>query len=59
MTTILAIDQGTSGTKAIIVDPADGIMAVAEEPVRPAYVGAGGVGQDPRQMLARSCQPPR
>jgi len=52
MTTILAIDQGTSGTKAIIVDPADGVLAIAEEPVRPAYLGAGGVEQDPGQLLA-------
>ena len=52
MTTILAIDQGTSGTKAILVDPADGVLALAEEPVRPAYLGAGGVEQDPAQLLA-------
>lgn len=52
MTTILAIDQGTSGTKAIVVDPADGVLATAEEPVRPAYLGAGAVEQDPGQLLA-------
>jgi glycerol kinase len=52
MTTILAIDQGTSGTKAVVVDPADGVLAVAEEPVRPAYLGAGAVEQDPGQLLS-------
>jgi glycerol kinase len=52
MTTILAIDQGTSGTKAVLVDPADGVLAVAEEPVRPAYLGAGAVEQDPGQLLS-------
>jgi glycerol kinase len=52
MTTILAIDQGTSGTKAILVDPVDGVLAIAEEPVRPAYLGAGGVEQDPSQLLS-------
>ena len=52
MTTILAIDQGTSSTKALVVDPADGVLAVAEEPVRPAYLGAGAVEQDPGQLLA-------
>ena len=52
MTTILAIDQGTSSTKALLVDPADGVLAVAEEPVRPVYLGAGAVEQDPWQLLA-------
>ena len=52
MTTILAIDQGTSGTKAIVVDPARGVLATEEEPVRPAYLGAGAVEQDPGQLLS-------
>jgi glycerol kinase len=51
MTTILAIDQGTSGTKAVVVDPADGVLAIAAEPVRPAYTDGGGVEQDPGQLL--------
>jgi glycerol kinase len=49
--TILAIDQGTSGTKAIVVDPVDGVVAVAEEPVRPAYLPGGGVEQSPDELL--------
>ncbi|MFJ4621988.1 FGGY family carbohydrate kinase [Streptomyces sp. NPDC088812] len=51
MTAILAIDQGTSGTKAVVVDAEDGIVALAEEPLRPAYLSGGGVEQDPRALL--------
>jgi glycerol kinase len=49
---VLAIDQGTSGTKAIIVDEAGVVRAVAEVPVRPQYLADGGVEQDPGQLLA-------
>ncbi|UQX86986.1 FGGY family carbohydrate kinase [Jatrophihabitans telluris] len=49
---ILAIDQGTSGTKAIVVDPDDGVVAVAEEPVQPVYLPGGGVEQDPDELLS-------
>ncbi|MEZ7002371.1 MULTISPECIES: FGGY family carbohydrate kinase [unclassified Streptomyces] len=52
MTTILAIDQGTSGTKAIVVDDAGGTVAIAEESIRPAYLPGGAVEQDPRELLA-------
>ena len=52
MTAILAIDQGTSGTKAIVVDPAGAVLAIAEEPVRPAYLPGGGVEQNPEELLA-------
>ncbi|MER5358474.1 FGGY family carbohydrate kinase [Streptomyces sp. NPDC002785] len=51
MTTILAIDQGTSGTKAIVVDSADGTLAIAEETVRPTYLPGGGVEQNPHELL--------
>ncbi|MFE2942687.1 FGGY family carbohydrate kinase [Streptomyces sp. NPDC059255] len=50
--TVLAIDQGTSGTKALVVDPADGVVAVAEVPVTPVHLPGGGVEQDPEQLLA-------
>lgn len=50
--TVLAIDQGTSGTKALVVHPDDGVVAVAEEPVCPAYLPGGGVEQDPEELLA-------
>jgi glycerol kinase len=49
--TVLAIDQGTSGTKAIVVDPVDGVLAVAEEPVHPEYLAGGGVEQSPEALL--------
>jgi glycerol kinase len=48
---ILSIDQGTSGTKAIVVDPARGILSIAEEVVRPTYLPDGGVEQDPHGLL--------
>lgn len=48
---VLAIDQGTSGTKAIVVDAEDGIAGVAEVPVHPRYLDGGGVEQDPRELL--------
>ena len=49
---VLAIDQGTSGTKAVVVDQADGVLATVEVPIRPAYLGGGRVEQDPAELLA-------
>ncbi len=47
---VLAIDQGTSGTKAVVVD--DGVVvASADEVVRPAYLDGGRVEQEPRALL--------
>ncbi|MFI7277032.1 FGGY family carbohydrate kinase [Streptomyces sp. NPDC049879] len=51
MTTVLAIDQGTSGTKAIVTDTVDGTLAIAEETVRPTYLDGGGVEQNPAELL--------
>jgi glycerol kinase len=51
MTTVLAIDQGTSGTKAVVVSPEGSILGVAEIPVRPRYLHGGGVEQDPAELL--------
>ncbi|MEV0632962.1 FGGY family carbohydrate kinase [Nonomuraea wenchangensis] len=48
---ILAIDQGTSGTKAIVVDAAGKVLAIAEEGLRPRYLDGGGVEQDPQALL--------
>ena len=47
---ILAIDQGTSGTKAIVVDGRQ-VLAVVERAVRPRYLAEGGVEQDPAELL--------
>jgi glycerol kinase len=49
--TILAIDQGTSGTKAIVVGSDGGVLGIAESPVRPTYLADGGVEQNPEQLL--------
>lgn len=51
MTTVLAIDQGTSGTKAVVVDGDGQVLGLAEVPVRPRYLPGGGVEQDPRELL--------
>ena len=48
---VLAIDQGTSGTKAIVVDGDGAVLAMAEEPVRPVYLHGGGVEQEPNELL--------
>lgn len=51
MTNVLAIDQGTSGTKAVVVGEGGEVLATAEIPVRPRYFDGGGVEQDPLEML--------
>ncbi|MFZ1995423.1 MAG: FGGY family carbohydrate kinase [Solirubrobacteraceae bacterium] len=48
---VLAIDQGTSGTKAIVVDPADGVVAEVEVGLQPDYLPGGGVELDPGALL--------
>src|SRR5580700_4827038 len=51
MTNILAIDQGTSGTKAIVAGDAGQVLAIAEQPLHPLYFEGGGVEQDPGALL--------
>ena len=51
MSNVLAIDQGTSGTKAVVVDPSGGVLASAEVELRPTYLPDGGVEQDPRALF--------
>ena len=51
MTTVLAIDQGTSGTKAVVVDGGGSVLALSEVTVRPTYLPGGGVEQDPQALL--------
>jgi glycerol kinase len=48
---VLAIDQGTSGTKAIVVDPGDGVVAEVEVGLSPEYLAGGGVELDPEALL--------
>lgn len=52
MSTILCIDQGTSGTKAVVVDGGDQILAIQEIAIRPDYRSGGIVEQDPADLMA-------
>lgn len=47
---ILAIDQGTSGTKTVIFDCRGGIVAKATQPLRSSFPQPGFVEQDPLEM---------
>jgi glycerol kinase len=51
MTTVLAIDQGTSGTKAVVVDGAGGLLSLVEQDIHPSYLPGGGVEQDPQELI--------
>lgn len=48
---VLAIDQGTSGTKAIVVDESGTVLSLAEVGVRPQYLADGAVEQSPAELL--------
>jgi glycerol kinase len=50
MSYLLAIDQGTSGTKAIVVDEAGKVASLAEVALFPRYFEGGGVEQDPEAL---------
>jgi glycerol kinase len=47
---VLAIDQGTSATKALVVGSSGEILAACEVPVHPRAVSADGVEQDPEEL---------
>jgi glycerol kinase len=47
---ILAIDQGTSGTKTIIVDDEGKVHAKATVPLKTSYLANGFVEQDPEEI---------
>ncbi len=49
---VLAIDQGTSATKALVVEDDLRVVASAEIAVRPVYLDDGRVEQDPAALLA-------
>ncbi len=49
-TYILAIDQGTSGTKAVVFDQASRIVAKATEPLASSFPRPGFVEQDPAEI---------
>ena len=50
MRNVLAVDQGTSATKALLLCPERGVLGEAEVPVHPRAVEGGGVEQDPEEL---------
>ena len=48
---VLAIDQGTSATKALLVGPGGEVLGRGEVPVRTRSVGADGVEADPEELF--------
>jgi glycerol kinase len=50
MTNVLAVDQGTSATKALVVGPGGEILGEAEVAVHPLALDGGGVEQDPEEL---------
>src|SRR5580704_9268780 len=53
---ILAIDQGTSATKAVVFGEDGEILTSAETAVTPRAVPGGGVEQDPEQLWDTVCE---
>jgi glycerol kinase len=52
VTTVLAIDQGTSGTKAVVISGEGAVLGLSEHAVHPHYLPGGGVEQNPHELLA-------
>lgn len=48
---VLAVDQGTSGTKALVICPERGVIGSGSAPVRPRYGLGGAVEADPAELL--------
>ena len=48
---VLAIDQGTSATKALLVGPDGEVLGRGEVPVATRSVGADGVEADPEELF--------
>lgn len=48
---LLAIDQGTSGTKSLLVDSLGKVVAKATQPLKTQYLDKGWVEQDPQGIL--------
>ncbi|MEL3951249.1 FGGY family carbohydrate kinase [Streptomyces sp. LNU-CPARS28] len=49
---VLAVDQGTSGTKALVVCPERGVIGSGTAPVRPRHLPGGRVEVAPGELLA-------
>jgi len=52
---VLAIDQGTSATKAVVFGSNGEILSCVEAAVTPQAVPGGGVEQDPEQLWESIC----
>ncbi|MEW2393436.1 FGGY family carbohydrate kinase [Streptomyces venezuelae] len=50
--TVLAVDQGTSGSKALVVCPERGVIGTGAAPVRPRFLPGGLVEVDPAELLS-------
>jgi len=48
---VLAVDQGTSATKALVVSESGEVLGVGRAPVHPRSSGGGAVEQDPQELL--------
>ncbi|MFE4453994.1 FGGY family carbohydrate kinase [Streptomyces sp. NPDC056796] len=48
---VLAIDQGTSGTKALVICPERGVIGSGSAPVRPRHGAGGLVEADPAELI--------
>ncbi|MEU6994189.1 FGGY family carbohydrate kinase [Streptomyces sp. NPDC046465] len=49
---VLAVDQGTSGTKALVVCPERGVLGTGAAQVRPRFLPGGLVEVDPAELFA-------
>ncbi|MFH8607009.1 FGGY family carbohydrate kinase [Streptomyces sp. NPDC018029] len=49
---VLAVDQGTSGTKALVVCPERGVIGSGAAPVRPRFLPGGLVEADPAELFS-------
>ncbi|MFF9147720.1 FGGY family carbohydrate kinase [Streptomyces sp. NPDC014861] len=47
---VLAVDQGTSGTKALVLCPARGVLGTGTAPVAPRHLPGGRVEVDPGEL---------
>ena len=54
MTQVLAIDQGTTNSKAVLVDQAGAVRAVGSAPVGVTHPRPGWVEQDP-ELVGVAC----
>ena len=48
--TVLAIDQGTSATKAVVVDDDGTVLSLAEAPIQCTATADGAVELDPEEL---------